>query len=360
MVLIAKLSLCISFVLMAICIQLVARTWSPDRLLFVHLGRPLNDLDRARVRRLTRANWLVCLVGVAGSLLVRDQTTFLLLATLLPLVPVAWLLAEVVGLLRSLPTSRVPGRYLVPLSEQPSLTSYISAPLQVANVALLLVTTTLFIGLWTRLPDLVPMHWNFAGKVDRHGDPAEFLLFAVWMLLDLGLAWFVAWMVSKERWALPTEHAERYVGLQRQRRAMLVRLVEWMILGLNGSIAVMWLSMAAGSLPGNGWLRSWGMGASLGLMLVATVVPLAVFIRPLVQLQDRLRALAGSDVLGTRGDGWRWAGMVYYAPDDPTLVVPKRVGIGSTLNFGRPAAWLIIGAITVLPLALTGLVILLS
>lgn len=39
---------------------------------------------------------------------------------------------------------------------------------------------------------------------------------------------------------------------------------------------------------------------------------------------------------------WK-AGVFYYNPDDPELVVPKRVGVGRTLNMARRASWFIIG-----------------
>jgi len=41
----------------------------------------------------------------------------------------------------------------------------------------------------------------------------------------------------------------------------------------------------------------------------------------------------------------------YYNPADPRLFVPKRTGLPVTLNFARPAAWLLMGVI------LAGLVI---
>jgi len=38
----------------------------------------------------------------------------------------------------------------------------------------------------------------------------------------------------------------------------------------------------------------------------------------------------------------------YYNPDEPKLFVPKRNGIPFTLNFAKPAAWAISGAIVAL------------
>jgi uncharacterized membrane protein len=41
---------------------------------------------------------------------------------------------------------------------------------------------------------------------------------------------------------------------------------------------------------------------------------------------------------------WRY-GVVYYDKADPRLFVPKRTGLGWTLNFGHRASWLALGAI---------------
>ena len=36
-----------------------------------------------------------------------------------------------------------------------------------------------------------------------------------------------------------------------------------------------------------------------------------------------------------------WHGAFYYNPNDPSLVVPKRYGIGYTLNFSNPWSWVV-------------------
>jgi uncharacterized membrane protein len=51
---------------------------------------------------------------------------------------------------------------------------------------------------------------------------------------------------------------------------------------------------------------------------------------------------------------YRW-GVVYFNPDDPTLFVPKRFGIGWTVNMGRPLAWVLFAA-TVAVIAFASLV----
>lgn len=40
-----------------------------------------------------------------------------------------------------------------------------------------------------------------------------------------------------------------------------------------------------------------------------------------------------------------WNGMFYSKKNDRALFVPKRFGIGYTLNFGNPWAWVVVGVI---------------
>lgn len=35
---------------------------------------------------------------------------------------------------------------------------------------------------------------------------------------------------------------------------------------------------------------------------------------------------------------WKW-GIFYFNPDDPALFIPKRSGLGYTLNFARRGSW---------------------
>jgi len=41
----------------------------------------------------------------------------------------------------------------------------------------------------------------------------------------------------------------------------------------------------------------------------------------------------------------KWKGIFYSDPDDPALLVPKRFGIGYTLNFGNPWSWVVLALI---------------
>jgi hypothetical protein len=48
---------------------------------------------------------------------------------------------------------------------------------------------------------------------------------------------------------------------------------------------------------------------------------------------------------GKRPPDNAWRGIFYSNPDDPALLVPKRFGVGYTLNFGNPWSWAVLAMI---------------
>jgi hypothetical protein len=55
--------------------------------------------------------------------------------------------------------------------------------------------------------------------------------------------------------------------------------------------------------------------------------------------------------VGARPADEKWNGLFYSNPDDPALLVPKRYGIGYTLNFGNRWSWFVLFLILLLVLA---------
>ncbi|MCO6004024.1 DUF5808 domain-containing protein [Actinoallomurus purpureus] len=105
-------------------------------------------------------------------------------------------------------------------------------------------------------------------------------------------------------------------------------LVTWGLITVSGSVLV---------------------AASVAPVLVGTAVVLAVALRT-GQGGSRLRlgtptGAGGGDRVVNRDDDhlYRW-GLIYYNPDDPALFVPKRFGVGWTVNMARPLAWVLLAA----------------
>jgi len=178
------------------------------------------------------------------------------------------------------------------------------------------------------------------------------------MLFDWLLTLAVAYGVAIERWALPPDESlhARYGRLQLRRRTLIVRLVESITLGTNVGLGCMWLGIAVGASAGDPAQVTTYVMLSLGILGLGICLPLVVLLGKAARVQNELNELAGTTVLGTHGNRWRCGGLVYYAPDDPAVFVPKRLGIGQTLNFARPAAWAFLGLVIGAPLLLARII----
>jgi len=94
------------------------------------------------------------------------------------------------------------------------------------------------------------------------------------------------------------------------------------------------------------------------IMIAEAISTLAVFtsvgaiIGRVTEISGELRVLANGEALGTHPRGWRWGGLVYYAPEDRALLVPKRSGLGQTFNWTRPSAWILLVVTLAVPAAI--------
>lgn len=334
-------------------VEWIARARHPERIFYVALGRARTREDEARVRRLRIGNAIVTATGVAFVLIGGPEWLKVVGVSVCPTISALWLVVEASGVARSARLERVPGRWVVSLADPPSLRDYVSVPLQVLNLLVVIVPSALFAWLLGRMPQRVPAHWDAAGNIDRYASPSELWTLAGIMVFDLLLLYVMVWAIAKERWALPEQNAEEYASLQLERRRLMVRMMEWLMLALNTGMGIIWMAVALGSLHGDPELVTTIIGVTVILLLVGCLAPLLIYLPRLSKVADGLRRIAGTEALGTRPNGWIWGGMIYYAPDDPAVFVPKRVGIGQTLNFARPTAWIFLVAVIALPLLIS-------
>ncbi len=351
--LLTRWSLAASLLLSAVCIHLIARRWDDRHIFFMYPGRDVSELERSRARRVVWVNAGLAIVSVLAVAMARSDA--LVLAVLLgaPLGSTSLLIWETWRVGRSVAPGVVPSRFVVPLDTPPTVGSYLSRAQMAGQLGVLVLTVGALTWLMPQLPERIPMQFDLNGAVSRSGAPAELwgivvLMVGMWLLVTVA-----AWGVARERWALPERAREEYATLQLVRRRTIVRMVEVIMLATNASMALTAVGLAYSAVPGS--RLSPGVLSLIviaGIML-GTLVPLAVFLPRAAKVRARLREMGGSNVLGTRPDGWVAGGLIYFSKDDPALFVPKRVGIGQTLNMARPGSWAFLAAVLLLPLVVT-------
>lgn len=218
----------------------------------------------------------------------------------------------------------------------------------VVYVPIVLITLAIGLALYPSAPDLVPTHFDFAGNVNQW-TPKGPALIAFPLLFEVFMAAcfiFSHWMTIRSKKdidpARPAISAYAYGAFAR---------AECILLLVGGSVLtavlgiVMILMMA----------EILSMLVTIALIIVATLILVGATIAiPIVYGQSGSRLVKrleeNGDIIADNDEHWK-AGIFYWNKDDASLILPKRFGVGWTMNWARPAAWLIVGGFTLVSIA---------
>lgn len=205
------------------------------------------------------------------------------------------------------------------------------------HIPLILGTIALGLALYPQMPDMLPMHADFSGNVDRWepktlgsaiGFPVVFELFMAACFV------FCHWMILRsKRPSNPGSPATSAVAYGLFARAQSIFLLATGLL-LSGGIGVLFLLSAAGFVE----------LAQVAVIIIVLCVPVVVgsIALSLVYGQAGSRVFRrmqeDGDLLADDDAHWK-LGVFYVNPDDASVFLPERFGFGWTMNLARPAAW---------------------
>jgi uncharacterized membrane protein len=209
-------------------------------------------------------------------------------------------------------------------------------PVHVAWFLLLLapvaVTAALAAYYYPQMPDRVPTHFDLTGTADAWAYKSSgFIMTPVTAQIILAAILIFVGIVSRS--ASPSVKgspgaAPKYYAFR--------RFLSWWIIVfgmmMESSFMMAELTYAGVALD---------MRIFIIVLLAAVIVFTAVLIVAFFRMARRQEPTGK-----VYDDDSKWAlGMFYFNPADPSIFVEKRSGIGQTLNFGRPAAWIVIAGI---------------
>lgn len=211
---------------------------------------------------------------------------------------------------------------------------------------------------WDSIPPRFPIHWGIEGQPNGWAERGTLAVYGPLLLGALLIVLLAVVGHVQLRAARPIHPGApaHYTEVRYRRGIFRVMLAAEHLLALTFG----WAALLPLLVPASTSANARG-GPPPGLAAVL-VLPLLFAIGSILYLR-RLRPLhaphpagpAGPTSAGLHGreDQNRWRGGVFYVnPDDPSLWVPKRLGIGYTLNFARPTAWLVMGLLLAAPLVL--------
>ncbi|WP_303858811.1 DUF1648 domain-containing protein [Senegalimassilia anaerobia] len=191
------------------------------------------------------------------------------------------------------------------------------------------------------MPDAVPMHVDVSGNVTDMA-PKSPMVAAFPVALEVFLAAvfaFCHWMVLRSKKGLepgrPASSSWAYGMFAYAQTAFLL------VMGL-ACTAACGLGMALAMIG----IVSMGVAVAviIGMALLCVVGDLIVGVK-YGQSGSRVFRMEASDTLLSDDDRFWKLGMLYCNPDDASLFLPKRSGIGWTVNWGRPAVWALVVAL---------------
>jgi uncharacterized membrane protein len=207
----------------------------------------------------------------------------------------------------------------------------VAAPfLVLAGVSVYLLTR------WDSIPSRFPIHWNLQGHANGWSERSFLGVFGP-ILIAFAVLVFIVSILAILTSAAPRAPAGG--GLDRRNRAALAVpvIVMWIIAIVFSLAALTPLILRNGQFPIP--------------PAVVILIPIAGVIAG-IWLLMRAGAAAGETAAdNTPNACWKW-GQFYYNPDDPSIMIEKRFGIGYTLNFARWPSWLLLGGTLALPIAI--------
>ena len=216
-------------------------------------------------------------------------------------------------------------------------------------IPVILGTLALGLALYPSMPDMLPMHADFAGNVNDWapktlGSAIGFpVVFELFMAACFTLC---HWMILRsKRPTDPGAPATSSLAYGMFARAQSVYLL---VVGVvvSGGIGILFLLSSAGFI---------GLGQA-GVVIMILCIPVVVGAialsvvygqagsRMFKRMQDEETLLADED------EHWK-LGVFYFNPGDASFIVPERFGVGWTMNFARPAAWAVMLGVPVLSIA---------
>lgn len=207
--------------------------------------------------------------------------------------------------------------------------------------ALIVTLATVVIGVFSypSMPETLVVHYNERGVANRVAAKSvatAFSLVFVQIGLTALLAGIAAAIVVRSRPDIDPAHPVSSARWHRQYLSLgakvLLGLAAVIDLGMLGSSLLMWTGTVTPLAP---------------LVVVLPILAGVVVAIVVLARHNRERTEGEEDTgLTHRDDDRYWRGGLFYVNrDDHAVMVPRRVGVGWTLNFGNPVATLLLAAV---------------
>jgi len=224
-------------------------------------------------------------------------------------------------------------------------------------IIVLAVATAVDVALYPSLPDPIAVHFNAAGEANAWAAKSVWSVFGILIIGAAAVVLLAVLSVFAARYSvrIQADDTAQQAALRTQvQRTMLTSVLSELSFVLALGISA--IELAQRLFPG---VRGAVAGGAIGLV----VLVMAVVIGNVARGRAQLRPANLRDPRSPRPDAvdddehWK-GGLIYVNRDDPALMVPRRFGLGWTVNLGRPAGIaLTIGLLLVIAGVVTAIIL---
>ncbi len=217
--------------------------------------------------------------------------------------------------------------------------------------SLLVIMSCIFIidKNYNKIPSVIPTRFNFAGQAIQFTAKTDFSVYLIPVISTTVLFIFagIYFAIKRAKQQVSSGFPERAKLQDRRFRYLWSIYLVITAFILTAQFALM--SLRADSLI---------ILSNKLFSAIIILVPISILFGSIVlaimtgQSGSRLKITTGEKEININvaDDTVYWKfGMFYYNPDDPALMVPKRMGVGWSLNFGNPVSFLLLIALFGIP-----------
>jgi uncharacterized membrane protein len=224
--------------------------------------------------------------------------------------------------------------------------------------ALTIVAATAVVGIvrYPHLPNQLPVHLTAAGVADRYAAKSVWTAFSA-LAVQLFVTAIMAGLLVLTYRSRPEIDAADVAGSASRYRRFLFAVSRAMLtcaalVDLSMMLAVfeLWQVFHVSS------------GTMMALVTAPAILGVIVLVLVIVRTGQAGSRLAGATTAAAptghnlptnRDDDRFWkGGLIYVNQDDPAVVVPRRYGVGWTLNFGNPRSFVVLAVVIVVVVGL--------
>ena len=177
---------------------------------------------------------------------------------------------------------------------------------------------------YNSMPDVIPTHWGFSGQPDAFSQKSFFSVFGiVFMSIGVGIIIYISSVNSlKSRAKLNSDN----INKSKKSHLSYLNKIAFTFFVLNLSCQILFINILIATANASN-LNPFIMWVATILLVVSSIYLSYMYYKSPSKYKDAVYSVDDDD------DNWIF-GTIYNNPNDPSLFVQKRFGVGWTVNIG--------------------------